>query len=112
MQAPPRPCRICRQPVKKGGLCAFHLGQYDSRRDRRRPSATQRGYGQDHRELFRKPVLKRDKYCPCGALATVADHYPLSRRELVAAGLDPNNPEYGRGLCKPCHDSYTGLTKK
>jgi 5-methylcytosine-specific restriction protein A len=41
------------------------------------------------------------------AFATVADHYPLSRKELIDAGLDPNDPQHGRGLCKPCHDRET-----
>ena len=44
---------------------------------------------------------------PCGALSTEADHYPLSRRELVEQGLNPNLAEHGRGLCKPCHSSHT-----
>jgi 5-methylcytosine-specific restriction enzyme A len=58
--------------------------------------------------------LERDPICViCGiAPATVADHYPLSRKELVARGMDPNDPAHGRGLCKPCHDSYSGTTKK
>ncbi|AUS34616.1 hypothetical protein C1M55_28210 [Rhodococcus qingshengii] len=43
----------------------------------------------------------------CGAEATIADHHPLSRRELIVQGLDPNDPHHGRGLCKRCHDSHT-----
>ena len=41
--------------------------------------------------------------------ATVADHWPLTRRELVAAGLDPDHPARGRGLCAPCHAKATAL---
>ncbi|AHH98316.1 hypothetical protein KALB_4954 [Kutzneria albida DSM 43870] len=37
----------------------------------------------------------------------VADHYPKSRRELVAAGADPNDPQHGRGLCVACHNAQT-----
>jgi len=54
-------------------------------------------------------VLDRDPICVLCRLAasTVADHWPTSRRDLEAAGLDPNDPARGRGLCKPCHDRET-----
>jgi 5-methylcytosine-specific restriction protein A len=54
-------------------------------------------------------VLDRDVICVlCGAaLATVADHWPRSRRQLVAAGLDADDPQYGRGLCASCHGTET-----
>lgn len=35
-----------------------------------------------------------------------AEHWPLSRRELVAAGLDLDDPQHGR-LCGPCHSKHT-----
>ncbi|MER7155437.1 holin, partial [Streptomyces lydicus] len=44
---------------------------------------------------------------PCGQRSAHADHYPLSRRELVARGDDPDDPRHGRGLCGPCHSSET-----
>lgn len=61
---------------------------------------------------FRRAVLDRDPVCVlCHiAFATVADHYPTERRDLVSAGLDPNDPQYGRGLCKTCHDKHTAAT--
>jgi 5-methylcytosine-specific restriction enzyme A len=40
-------------------------------------------------------------------VSVVADHYPLSRRELIDQGLDPDDPGRGRGLCKRCHDTET-----
>jgi 5-methylcytosine-specific restriction protein A len=44
----------------------------------------------------------------CGAPATVADHYPVSRRVLVMRGVaDPDADERLRPLCKPCHDRST-----
>lgn len=44
----------------------------------------------------------------CGAAATVADHYPLSRRVMVAAGVtDPDADDRLRALCKQCHDRST-----
>jgi 5-methylcytosine-specific restriction protein A len=50
-----------------------------------------RGYGAEHRDRFRAGVLQRDDWtCVlCGAEAKVADHYPLTRRELVKQGLAP-----------------------
>lgn len=77
--------------------------------ERLRGSPTARGYGRHHRRTFREGVLARDPICVlCHRRpATDADHYPRSRRELVAVGLDPNDPQYGRGLCHPCHSSET-----
>jgi 5-methylcytosine-specific restriction protein A len=114
IQSAPRPCSRCGQRTFRGGVCRTHYLESERRRNARRGSATQRGYDQHHRELFRAPVLERDPWCVVcdDAPATVADHYPLSRKELVAGHLDPNDPEHGRGLCKPCHDSYSGSTKK
>jgi 5-methylcytosine-specific restriction protein A len=75
---------------------------------RRRRDTAAGGYGAEHRDRFRAGVLSRDPTCVlCGRPATVADHYPLSRRELVRRGLDPNNPLYGRGLCASCHSGET-----
>lgn len=85
-----------------------------------RGTARQRGYGRGHR-AFRSRVLARDPYCVCDdtshdnhsgrgtcyARATVADHWPRSRRELVAAGENPNDPRFGRGLCASCHSKVT-----
>ena len=77
--------------------------------DRARGTSTQRGYGRQHRSRFREGVLARDPICViCRAQpATVADHWPLSRRELVERGLDADDPQYGRGLCKQDHDRET-----
>jgi 5-methylcytosine-specific restriction protein A len=83
--------------------------------ERERGSATARGYGKRHRNGFRAAVLERDVCCVLcrdsdrWTLATVADHHPLSRRELVERGMDPDDPEHGRGLCKSCHDKSTAV---
>ena len=92
-----------------GGRCDEHR-QDD---EHRRGSPAARGYGKRHRSRFRKAVLERDICCVLcredgrWELATVADHWPLSRRELVAAGLDPDDPDHGRGLCHDCHSRET-----
>lgn len=93
-------------PDGEGSRCATHRREAD----RRRGTAQQRGYtSTEHRVGFRRAVLRRDPICVlCGAaLSTVADHHPLSRRELLDRGLDPDDPQRGRGLCKGCHDSST-----
>lgn len=86
--------------------------------EQERGTAAQRGYDQKHRRVFRARVLRKNPLCVCtdqghnhGAQclrpSTVADHHPLSRKELVDAGLNPNDPRHGRGLCKGCHDRHT-----
>jgi len=58
-------------------------------------------------------VLKRNPVCVIckRAPATEADHYPLDRRTLVLRGLDADDPQYGRGLCKPCHSRSTSVNQ-
>jgi 5-methylcytosine-specific restriction enzyme A len=79
-------------------------------------------YGNAHRTRFRPGVLaKNDGRCTCEgctghdgdctAGATVADHHPLDRDELVRRGLDPDDPTHGRGLCTSCHNRWTASTK-
>jgi 5-methylcytosine-specific restriction protein A len=89
----------------RAGLCSKHYNQ----QDRARGTAKQRGYDAAHRDGFRAPVLRRDDYtCQlCGGQADVADHYPRSRKQLIADGDNPNDPRFGRSLCASCHGSYT-----
>ncbi|CRK55446.1 hypothetical protein [Alloactinosynnema sp. L-07] len=49
---------------------------------------------------------------PCTDPSTVADHWPLTRRELVAQGLDPDHPARGRGLCGRCHSRVTATDRR
>lgn len=111
--------RVCTVPgcpayTQGGGRCDDHRREAEQRRG----SARQRGYGKQHEQRFRPAVLARDPLCvctseacghrgPCRKPSVHADHWPYSRRELVAANLDPNDPEYGRGLCQPCHATST-----
>jgi 5-methylcytosine-specific restriction protein A len=77
--------------------------------DKARGTARDRGYNTPGHRAFRAAVLAKHPICVlCNrALSTVADHYPRSRKELIAQGLNPNDPDAGRGLCKPCHDRHT-----
>lgn len=79
------------------------------RTDAARPSSNARGYDRTHERLFRAPVLRRDPLCTvCHKAPSVhADHHPLTRRQLEAQGLDPNDPKHGRGICASCHSSET-----
>ena len=106
--------RVCSKPgcptiyAGTDSRCPAHQAQADKARG----TAKQRGYtGRGHR-TFRNAVLEADPICCACQLAfsTVADHYPLSRRELVDQGLDPNAPENGRGLCARCHSIITANT--
>lgn len=92
-------------PSSEGSRCIEHRRAAD----RRRGSATQRGYNSSGHQAFRNEVLERDPICVQCELrqSTVADHYPHSRKELINLGLDPNNPTRGRGLCAPCHSLET-----
>jgi len=81
--------------------------QHDRQADRQRGN---RGYqSRGHRNRFRPAVLARDPICVVCHVrqSTIADHYPLSRKELLANGMDADNPAHGRGLCKTCHDRET-----
>ncbi len=113
----PRALKTCSQvgcpELVEKGRCDSHKREAEQRRG----TATERGYGHRHRESFRKAVLRRDPLCRCQdahakhcagyAASTVADHHPRDRRELERLGLNPNDPQYGRGLCAPCHGWHT-----
>ena len=92
----------------KGGFCARHYRQADQARG----TSQERGYGKRHQGRFRSAVLDAAGFrCVlCGGEATVADHFPLTRRQLVAGGEDPDDPRHGRALCKECHDRHTAST--
>lgn len=119
-----RASRSCTQPgcsnvTPNGGRCR------DCRSRNRDAGGTsaQRGYTGAHRSRFRPAVLARDPTCLCDLLdcphhkdsicdrpSTVADHWPVIRRDLVDAGLDADDPARGRGLCASCHGRVTATT--
>jgi 5-methylcytosine-specific restriction enzyme A len=96
-------------PSSEGSRCRSHRALAD----RRRGTAHERGYTGRAHQSFRDTVLVRDPVCVlcCIRLATVADHFPHSKRELIDLGLDSNDPARGRGLCKPCHDRETAASQ-
>lgn len=92
-------------PATEGSRCPTHKAQADKARGTPR----ERGYTSTGHQEFRRVVIQRDLICQlCGMEpATVADHYPRSRKELIELGLDPNDPQYGRGLGHKCHSRET-----
>lgn len=105
---PPRHCTTSGCPgaaASPSGKCPNCQG----RARRSRPSSTAQGYGTEHRDRFRAGVLERDPICVLchAAPSRHADHWPLSKRELRARGMDEHDPRYGRGLCASCHSSET-----
>ena len=107
MPRPPR-AKVCSTPgcpafADPGkSRCHAHDRQADNAREGRGIYST-RGH-----RAFRRAVLRRDPLCVlCGKIATVADHHPRTRRELVEQGANPNDPAHGRGLCTACHNKAT-----
>lgn len=107
-------------PARKCDACT--RAQRDRTRTRGRNPYNTKGH-----QSFRRQVLARDPYCTCpgdpehggcgkhkglcGKPSTIADHYPYERIELIDMRLNPNDPKFGRGLCKQCHDVKTGRTR-
>ncbi len=101
-------CPRCPEPVPTAGMC--HACKAKAERARRpdgNPYSTT-----EHRIGFREQVLARNPICvECRVKrSTVADHHPTERRDLVTQGLNPNDPQYGRGLCERCHNKHTAAT--
>lgn len=90
-----------------GGRCPTHAKAARAQRVDNKP------YGTKAHQDFRRAVLTRQPTCAipgCNEASTVADHHPRTRRELQDAGLNPNDPQYGRGLCTPHHNTHTART--
>jgi 5-methylcytosine-specific restriction protein A len=117
----PRALKVCSTPgcpnLVPGGRCPACIAAAEAARG----TSRQRGYDHHHETRFRPGVLRRDPLCvctttshghgaPCLTPSLHADHHPRTRRELVALGLDPNDPTHGRGLCERCHNAHTAAT--
>lgn len=107
-----RAMRICPTAgcpeITAGGRCPACL----TRAERRRGTASQRGY--DGRWRTRRAAyLRANPICELdGAIASVADHYPLSRRELLARRVsDPDADHRLRPLCASCHNKETAINQ-
>lgn len=105
---PNRPPRLCSCGAIVRGQCPRCAPATRQRIDRRRGSSASRGYDHRWREHVRKPFLRDNSLCClCGALANVPDHYPETRRSLVARGVkDPDAFHRLRPLCDVCHNRH------
>lgn len=105
-----RICSTCPTPVLAGQQ---RCDECKAKAERDRGTATQRGYTSRGHRAFRRAVLAKQPICvSCRRnISTVADHWPISRKDLIDQGLDPNDPARGRGLCKPCHDTETATNQ-
>lgn len=102
----PRLCPRCRRPTR--GRCTTCLPAQRATTDRHRGSAASRGYGHHWREHIRKPYLRDHPLCVlCGALANVPDHWPETRKALIARKVrDPDDDRFLRALCDACHNTH------
>lgn len=80
----------------------------DSRADRARGTAAERGYDGAWRRRARRYLLRHPlcvlRLPGCTGLAEVPDHWPLDRRALVRLGVpDPDADHRLRPLCQRCH---------
>lgn len=93
-----------------GAKCDEHKKEAD-----RQHWANTTGYNTaGHRNVFRPAVLTRDPICVipgCNQPSEVADHYPRSRKELIELHLNPDDPQYGRGLCTLHHNQETAINQ-
>lgn len=107
---PNRPLRSCTTPgcpsKVDGGKCARCKG---NRLDQH--NAGKRPYARASWLRFRIDYLSRNPRCVlCDRMATIPDHWPVSRRDLVNRGVrHPDQAFYVRALCTACHNAQTGI---
>lgn len=102
---PRTPCSVPGCPeLTSGGRCEAHRRQDEALRRANGSGA----YSSSRWQRIRKAFLYRNPWCVlCMRQATVADHYPLSRRQLISRGVDPDTPARLRPLCTLCHNKET-----
>jgi 5-methylcytosine-specific restriction protein A len=109
--------RVCASPgcpavlVDGSTRCPAHAARRrDSDRDRRRPWRYNDAAWRRNRANF----LRAHPRCiDCGAAATVADHAPIDRVELIARGEPhPDAWEHLQSRCESCHNRRTARTSR
>lgn len=103
---PRPPCSVpgCPELTARGGRCAAHQREADKDRASRGGAVYTTRW-----QRIRKAYLYANPWCVlCGRAANVADHFPLSRRELTARGeANPDAAKHLRPLCVTCHNGET-----
>jgi len=114
-------CLGCkRAPAVDHGRCSACLPAYlkvqRQRTDDKRGSASARGYGAAWSATAAAFLAAAGHRCAipgCHRRASVADHYPRTRRELVDAGVtDPDAWHRLRPLCRHHHDTIGPRTPR
>ena len=109
---PPTPCTVpqCGGFGEVRGRCRAHATEGE----RSRGYANERGYGPAWRAIRVEFLLLNPICIDCGAPATVPDHFPRSRKELLADPTveDPDAFEHLVPRCTPCHNSSTARRRK
>lgn len=97
----------CKKPGCPGlthdRFCEAHQREHNAEYERRRGSASARGYGRKWRKLAAF-ILIRDPYCMadgCNEWSTEVDHIVPRRR----GGTD--DPSNLQGMCHDCHSAKT-----
>lgn len=110
---PARPMRPCTTP---GCPRRAESGRCDPCRTSRRADIKRRSPWQDYGPQWpavRADYLRRHPRCAlCGQQATVPDHHPVARRQLIAQGVaDPDDDAHLRALCETCHNRATATNQ-
>lgn len=97
-----RTCPNCKRVLTTRGPCPICR----ARRDARAPGTN--NYNTSTWMARSAEYLLTHPWCRlCGKRAKVADHHPLSRRDLIRFGLDPDTDDRLRPLCQSCHAKET-----
>lgn len=83
------PCEKCRVELRADTTNPYNRAEWRTR---------------SRRFLAANPWCAHPRHEGKKVAATIADHYPRSRKRLLDAGVaDPDNDEFLRPLCAPCH---------
>lgn len=100
-----RTCSRCRRVLTAPGKCPTCAS--------RDPQPT--NYGGAGWRKARADFLAANPTCvQCGNPSKVADHYPISRRNLIGRYKvsDPDAPHRLRALCVPCHNAASSRQRE
>lgn len=104
----PRALKTCPTPGCPELVPSGRCDGCTARAEQARGTAAQRGYGSRWARKRRAYLTAHPICLLCGGIASVADHYPTSRRDLVAQGVaDPDADHRLRPLCASCHGRET-----
>lgn len=104
--------RVCSEPgcpeLSDEARCETHRIEGRRQREARRESPAERGYGPEWRRHSRSFLSGHPICVLCSEPARVADHWPKTRKQLLADGVtDPDLEMFLRPLCTRCHNRET-----